>query len=252
MNTNQPLPNPQPATPRSHRYVTGKIGRLPSNVRDKLNRRLFDGQAASDILPWLNGLPPVKRILADKFHDNPVKRQNLDHWRRTGYQLWLQQEQSFLQIHRLARDAKSVSRAGCRALARGAAAVVSSRLYQLVQSAASEKYTLDDYKKIVTTVKPVLTAEQNRTRLKHEYERIRQRERALLLMRDKHQRDVVAIGFHLLGDQRAKEIEAADCNNAEKIELLGLYIFGDLWEPRPIPEPGSPERPQTATIQPAT
>jgi hypothetical protein len=252
MNNNPSLPNTPPAAPPSHRYVTGKIGRLPNDIRDQLNRRLLDGQSASDILPWLNELPPVTRILKAKFRGDPIKRQNLDTWRRTGYQLWLQQEQSFLQIHRIARDAKSVSRAGCRALARGTAAIVSSRLYQLVQSAASEKYTLDDYKKIVTTVKPVLAAEQNRTRLKHEYERIRQRERRLILIRDKQQRDVVAIGFRLLGDQRARQIEASDYDNAEKIELLGLHIFGDLWEPRPIPVPGSPDRPQTATPQPAT
>jgi hypothetical protein len=98
----------------------------------------------------------------------------------------------------------------------------------------SEKHNFDDFIKIISTLKPLLNVEQNSDRLKMANERIRQRERQRLLMRDKHQRDVVAIGLRLLGDQRAKEIEAADINYAEQIELLGLHIFGDLWEPRPV------------------
>jgi len=128
---------------------------------------------------------------------------------------------------------------------------LSAELQQL-QSSASEKYTLDDYQKITATVKPVLTGEHNVTRLKYEYERFCQRERSLILMRNKHQRDVVAISMRLMHDERAKRIEAAPIDNALKIELLGLQIFGDLWEPRPIPQPGSPESPIIPATEPAT
>lgn len=234
----------------SYRHLTGKIARLPNDIREELNRRLLDDQAASDILPWLNELPAVKRILDAKFHGKPIKRQNLDYWRRTGYQFWLQQEQAFLAIYRISREARSVTQADCQALARGTATVVASRLFQLVQSANSEKYTIDDYKKIVGTVKPVLTGEHNVIRLKHEYERFRQRERFLILMRDKQQRDVVAIGRRLLGDERAKQVEAAPIDNAAKIELIGLNLYGELWEPRPIPPAGRPKAPENPALQP--
>ncbi len=236
----------------SYRHLTGKIARLPNDIREELNRRLLDGQPASDILPWLNGLAPVRKILDTKFKGASIKRQNLDYWRRTGYQFWLQQEQAFLALYRISRDARSVTQADCQALARGTATVVASRLFQLVQSSASEKYTLDDYRKITATVKPVLAGEHNGVRLKHENERIRQKERFLILMRDKQQRDVVAIGRRLLHDQVAKKIEAAPIDNAAKIELLGLTIYGELWEPRPIPatEPTAP--PQSPATRPAT
>jgi hypothetical protein len=49
-----------------------------------------------------------------------------------------------------------------------------------------------------------------------------------------HQRDTVATLLKYLADARAKEIEASDCDYAEKIELLGQYIYDDIWEPRPF------------------
>ncbi len=54
-------------------------------------------------------------------------------------------------------------------------------------------------------------------------------------MRDKHQRDVIAIGLRLLGDARAKEIEAAPVDNREKIELLGQVHLPRFLETSPYP-----------------
>jgi hypothetical protein len=39
---------------------TGKIGWLPKNIRDQLGLRLEDGQAGSEIVPWLNALPEAQ------------------------------------------------------------------------------------------------------------------------------------------------------------------------------------------------
>jgi hypothetical protein len=218
----------------SNRSSVGKIARLPNEIRELLNQRLLDGQPASVILPWLNDHWRVKEVLAAQFDGAPILRQNLDNWRQGGYQDWLNHEQSRLQFDRLAEGAEKISAGGRAAFARGAATIVSSQLFQLIDSNRSEKHNFDDFIKIISTLKPLLNVEQNSDRLKMANERIRQRERQLLLMRDKHQRDVVAIGLRLLGDERAKQIEAADINYAEQIELLGLHIFGDLWEPRPV------------------
>jgi len=45
----------------------GKIARLPRNIRDELNHRLENGEAARVILPWLNALPAVQAVLAAGF-----------------------------------------------------------------------------------------------------------------------------------------------------------------------------------------
>ena len=43
---------------------TGKIARLPNDLRDHLNRRLRDGEKGKTLLKWLNALPEVRALLA--------------------------------------------------------------------------------------------------------------------------------------------------------------------------------------------
>jgi len=38
----------------------GKIGRLPRQVREELNRRLLEGEPGITLVDWLNGLPAVQ------------------------------------------------------------------------------------------------------------------------------------------------------------------------------------------------
>jgi hypothetical protein len=73
----------------------GKIARLPYAIREQLNQRLLDGHSGSDILPWLNGLSVVKKILADQFHGQPVTHQNLSNWRAIGFQRWRKAQNPF-------------------------------------------------------------------------------------------------------------------------------------------------------------
>jgi len=57
---------------------------LPHRIRQALNERLQDGQTGKDVLPWLNGLPEVKKRLKErKFGD--INDQNLSEWRSAGY-----------------------------------------------------------------------------------------------------------------------------------------------------------------------
>ena len=68
---------------------TGKIAHLPAEIREEVNRRLYDGQFQSVILAWLNSLPIVKEILAAHFHGVPISPQNLSEWKAGGHQDWL-------------------------------------------------------------------------------------------------------------------------------------------------------------------
>ena len=42
---------------------TGKIARLPHQLRNELNQRLHDGESGVDLIKWLNALPEVQAIL---------------------------------------------------------------------------------------------------------------------------------------------------------------------------------------------
>jgi hypothetical protein len=67
---------------------TGKIARLPKLIRDELNQRLENGADGPELLAWLNALPEVQRVLAEKFHGRPLTKHNLSDWRRGGYADW--------------------------------------------------------------------------------------------------------------------------------------------------------------------
>ena len=115
------------------------------------------------------------------------------------------------------------------------------RLHRLARDEDDDS-TSDNLLKFASTTAILLKGEQNNERLKIAHERLLQHHMALRLKKDKQQRDAVAI--RVLGEARAKAIEAAPWSHAEKIEGVGIPLFGPLWEPRPVPTPGSP--PQSA------
>lgn len=66
----------------------GKIARLPKSIRDELNHRLENGADGPELLAWLNALPEVQKILAEKFNARPINKHNLSDWRHGGYAEW--------------------------------------------------------------------------------------------------------------------------------------------------------------------
>ena len=71
---------------------TGKIARLPREVRQMLNQRMENGARGKDLVVWLNSLPEVKAGLAAGFGGAPITESNLSIWRRGGWD-WLEQQQ---------------------------------------------------------------------------------------------------------------------------------------------------------------
>ena len=60
----------------------GKIGRLPRNVQEELNRRLDDGEPGRKILEWLNARSEVQAMLSAEGGGERINAQNLSNWRR--------------------------------------------------------------------------------------------------------------------------------------------------------------------------
>jgi hypothetical protein len=83
----------------------GKIARLPRQIREKLNRRLDDGEQGESLLEWLNELPEVKEVLKRQFGGVPINKQSLSQWRLGGYQDWLRHEESCEVVQQLAEQA---------------------------------------------------------------------------------------------------------------------------------------------------
>ena len=223
------------------RALVGKIARLPRDIREQLNHRLENGRPASEILPWLNDLPAVKDVLVAHFDGQGINKQNLSLWRQNGYLRWRKEKENILSAEKLGEYAQQFTQAAGGRFGPAAAAIASGKIIAFLESARAENAGPDDLVKFAAAASVLLKGEQNYTRLELARQRIRQKDDQLLLMRDKHQRDVVAIARRVVCDARIKEIEAADIGNDEKIELLGHYLFPKSWVSRPVPKSGNPE-----------
>ena len=80
---------------------TGKIARLPHEIRDKLNRRLHDGERGRRLVDWLNSQPETQRMLAAEFGGRRINEPNLTGWKAGGYQAWLAEEETLAQARKL-------------------------------------------------------------------------------------------------------------------------------------------------------
>jgi hypothetical protein len=78
------------------RARTGKIARLSAPIREELNLRLRNGRPANELVLWLNEMPDVKQIVAERFGGYPVSESNISEWRHGGYQDWLRDLESRL------------------------------------------------------------------------------------------------------------------------------------------------------------
>lgn len=93
----------------SARARTGKIARLPASIREKINRKLYDGELSSQILSWLNRQQEVKQVLNRQFNGSPVTPQNLSRWRRGGYQEFLLRVQPRFSVEAIERILRSLT-----------------------------------------------------------------------------------------------------------------------------------------------
>ena len=106
---------------------TGKIARLPRDIRDQLNRRLCDGEPGSQLVLWLNSLPESQAVLAREFAGRSISEQNLSEWKQGGYRDWLARHDALAQVRELVADAQELTDATDGALAEHLATVLAAR-----------------------------------------------------------------------------------------------------------------------------
>jgi hypothetical protein len=224
----------------------GKIARLPKTLREQLNRRLEDNEPSSDILPWLNGLVRVKKILASQFDGLPINDTNLSNWRTGGYERWEKKQEPLAHHKDLAEDARDFSRVSGDTLARGAASITAARILKILEALPPEKSSSADLVKIAYAVAALFNADQNQVRLRFEKTRVRLHHAQVTLQYDKHQRDRVALAQRILNDAQIKAIQEAEMDNSVKIELLGQRLFGELWQGKEVKLKGGEDFPKKA------
>lgn len=83
----------------------GKIARLPRDLRHQLNRRMADGEPGNRLVEWLNGLEPVRQVLAQDFNGREISEQNLSEWKQGGHHDWLARQEALACARELAEAA---------------------------------------------------------------------------------------------------------------------------------------------------
>ena len=111
---------------------TGKIARLPREIREQLNRRLQDGEMGNRLVEWLNSMPETKKVLAADFGGRDISVQNLTEWKQGGYQDWLARQELLASAGDVATDAKELAKVSNGSLANHLAIVLSARYAALV------------------------------------------------------------------------------------------------------------------------
>ena len=85
--------NTTPAS-TTHATRTGKIARLPQEIRQQLNHRLDDGESAQELVAWLNATPAVQERLARYYAGRPITEQNLSDWKQGGFLDWQRHQET--------------------------------------------------------------------------------------------------------------------------------------------------------------
>ncbi len=196
---------------------TGKIARLPREIRDRLNRRLQNGKPAKRLVAWLNSFPEVKAVLKAEFGSRSVSEQNLSEWKQGGYRDWLLQQEAIELIRHMDADSTELNQASKVPLTDLLAQRLSARYVLatklLSQSNAGDDIDLKLLRDLCGDIVALRKGDHSAERLKIERERLDFERDQLRKLRDqefwewaREHRDEVCEG-HFTPEERAQRMD---------------------------------------------
>ena len=222
---------------------TGKIARLPREIRNQLNRRLEDGQPGVQLVTWLNSLPEVQAVLKAEFEERPISEQNLSEWKTGGYRDWVLQQETIELVRHMDADSDELSQASktrlTDLLAQRLAAryvVVARKLNQPNGDGELDPKLL---RELCGDIVALRKGDHSAERLKLERERLE-------FDRELDQRDLKRLFWKWADNPQIQEEICSRLRTCEeRTELLGKAIFGDAWDDDiPAGEDKLPGKPQ--------
>jgi hypothetical protein len=200
----------------------GKIARLPVALRAELNARLLDGLAAGEILPWLNDLPEVQRVLKTHFASEPINDQNLSAWRLGGYADWLANREQVDATRRASEFALDLVRSGSPNLGDGAAAILAGKLLAQVESADDDR--LGDLVKMVVMLR---SGDHTKSKLSLDEKKAKLKGREVDLAESKMKQQTVAMFVNWAQSEDAQRILSSGQSKAVQMDLLHELMWGE-------------------------
>jgi hypothetical protein len=204
---------------------SGKIARLPAEVRNALNARIRDGELSNTLLPWLNELPAVRALVQRDFSDIDVSPQNLSDWRQGGYRDWLERRQQLEEKRELADYCFELAETG-KSLLDGSAAIMGGKLMEVLEGVdiQDQRELLREKPDSLIGLIGGLAALQSQANMGH---KIKQGDRRLDLEERKFEGRFLKLFAKYYADQRTKEImEGKAASKEVRMEDLRVHIFG--------------------------
>lgn len=206
---------------------TGKIARLPVELREEINRRLLNGEPASKILPWLNGREDVLRVLDEYFNEEPITPQNLSEWRLGGFQDWRNRRERLEKLKHLSAYAAQLGEAAGGNATDGSAAILGGRILERIETALEA----GDDETLSALVDPLVKLRSTDLEARKGRQRERlldQKERTVALAEKQFQMRFAEGFLKFYEDKRALEIaRGADKADVKVEKLRQLMFFGE-------------------------
>lgn len=192
------------------RARTGKVARLPAELRQKINEKLYEGSSGPQIIAWL-----------DKAGQS-ITEQNLSEWRHGGYQDWMQSEEQMDTIRERAELALRMAQAAGGSLGSSIITRLASKIDENLSAISSENYE---------EIKPLLDSILMAEKLQLERRKADQKDSEIDITRQKFQRETVQLFLKWYKDQKARDImDMPDVAADDKTNLLGQQMFGEDWK----------------------
>lgn len=202
----------------------GKIARLPDFIRQQLNARIHNGEPGSVILPWLNGLPSVVKIMEAHFEGNAVTDQNLSEWRAGGFADWLAKREKIDALKSLSSHCLKLAEAGT-GMTGGLAAIAAGRIMDALENAGDGEDG-PDLESLVASLSRLRSLDLQEAKLKLDARRSQQKDSEIALAQEKFQRQTIEYFLKWAKRPEARSILESGKPKQYQASLLRELIFG--------------------------
>ncbi len=186
---------------------TGKVARLPYEIREELNRRMRDGARGPALIKWLAKTDPSGK---------DISPQNISNWRKGGYRDWLTHQDRIEAIRKRSEMVR-------RELEAGGFSILDQQIYEL--AGAMEDVEPVKAAIAIAALKGAVTAEK---RADIAARRTQIAEDRSELDRERFEVDTCQRFLKWFNDHRARSIAESSATNSEKIDALRAAYFADV------------------------
>lgn len=213
----------------------GKIARLPHALRQLVNQRLLNGEAAATLLAWLNTQPAAIQAWALHFEGAPATPQNLSEWRQGGWKEWLSRNQRTEDLKTLSTFANDLAKSGGN-IADGAAAILSGHILEALETlgntvvtGGSDDAEADPSKGLASLAKAVSSLQKGtvaREKLDLDRQRVKAKREDQKLAREKFEKQTVEKFLQFAATKEAQAILNSGAKKTIQMAELRQLIFG--------------------------